>query len=377
MSMVRVAPGALVIGSPLPWPVFDADGNLLLQEGYVIHNELQLEQLFARGLFVPRAGDLPAKKEEPVSDVRARNPFSDYPDLRERVAACYQAISNKADSAPERVLGLARLVDRTCLEAPDPALALVHLFSIQPDARDQMLGLAILCHFIAMGVGIDAKSRQQLMAASLVANLALLPVLEKLNQARHHLETPQRSLIEQHPLRSVALLREAGLQEEKVLNIIAQHHERVDGQGYPAQLRGEQILLEARILNLAESYLSLISKRGYRERTRMSARDAMLRLRSQAEPNQQPPIHEALMQMLTPYPPGVLVRLANEEVAVITERVSRRSGAIAQAVIGSKGNRYLGSLKRNSREAPAFQIKEEVIDLELPGLDYNQLWGFV
>lgn len=47
-SLVRIAPGALVVGRPLPWTVYDADGKVLLRQGYVIHSESQLEQLFQR-----------------------------------------------------------------------------------------------------------------------------------------------------------------------------------------------------------------------------------------------------------------------------------------------------------------------------------------
>jgi len=48
-SLIRIAPGALTIGKPLPWDVFDAEGNILLRQGYVIQTNSQLEQLFERG----------------------------------------------------------------------------------------------------------------------------------------------------------------------------------------------------------------------------------------------------------------------------------------------------------------------------------------
>ena len=43
-----------------------------------------------------------------------------------------------------------------------------------------------------------------------------------------------------------------------------QHHERIDGSGYPAGLRGKQILLEARILAVADVVEALSSHRPYR-----------------------------------------------------------------------------------------------------------------
>ena len=62
LNLVRIAPGALTIGRPLPWNVYDADGHILLRQGYVIQTNLQLEQLFERGRFSPRKIDRPLEE---------------------------------------------------------------------------------------------------------------------------------------------------------------------------------------------------------------------------------------------------------------------------------------------------------------------------
>jgi HD-GYP domain-containing protein (c-di-GMP phosphodiesterase class II) len=49
-----------------------------------------------------------------------------------------------------------------------------------------------------------------------------------------------------------------------VATIVLQHHERMDGSGYPSGLRGEEILLEARILAVADSVEAMASHRPYR-----------------------------------------------------------------------------------------------------------------
>ena len=152
-ELVRIAPGALTIGRPLPWDVYDTDGNILLRQGYVIQTNSQLEQLFERGRFKPRKIERP--QEEVFEDTRDRNPFADYPDLLHSLEATLNAITESDPSAQKRLLGLARMIERTCTESPDATLALVHLYSIGPVIHEQILFYAILCQFIGRQFGLE------------------------------------------------------------------------------------------------------------------------------------------------------------------------------------------------------------------------------
>ncbi len=60
-------------------------------------------------------------------------------------------------------------------------------------------------------------------------------------------------------------LRNAGYENEKMLELIECHHENYDGSGYPAGIQGDNIPVGARILAVAEAYISLTSNRPYRD----------------------------------------------------------------------------------------------------------------
>lgn len=372
-NLVRIAPGALIIGKPLPWTVYDAEGNVLLKQGYVIQTNIQLEQLFERGLFFPRRSDMPEPEPEAPEDIRPRNPFSDYPQLLRTLEYALRAIEDQSPDAQRRVIGLANLVARCCREAPDPCLALVHLYSVEPTAYEQTLFYAIICHFVAEQLLMDEKRILVLLGAALTANFALLPYLDKLNHSRARLTDDQRAVIRKHPQLSAAALERAGIENRLLLKIVAQHHEEPDGSGYPKGLSGEDILPEARILALAERYTAMITRRAYRERFSITqARDAL----SQAgkTPNDRK-VHRALLDALTPHPPGALVRLANNEVAVITHRGDAYRGTVAQAIVNPTGNRYIGAFKRDCSR-PDYRVLQVEVPEMLPSMDYGQLWEF-
>ena len=58
--------------------------------------------------------------------------------------------------------------------------------------------------------------------------------------------------------------------------IVRQHHERIDGGGYPAGLRGDQLLLESRILHAVDAYVAMVFDRPYRKAMKQEAAFAEL-----------------------------------------------------------------------------------------------------
>ncbi|HET8799950.1 MAG TPA: HD domain-containing phosphohydrolase [Marinobacter sp.] len=371
LNLVRIAPGALTIGRPLPWNVYDADGHILLRQGYVIQTNLQLEQLFERGRFSPRKIDRPL--EEVVEDTRDRNPFADYPDLLHTLEATLNAITEADPSAQKRLLGLTRMVERTCLESPDASLALVHLYSVGPTIHEQIIFYAILCQFMARQFGLDDNRIGVLTAAALTANLALAPVADKLNASNTILSDDQRAVIRKHPQRAIAALKAAGIDNKLLLTIIAQHHEQADGSGYPKGLSGTEIRPEAEILALAERYVAMITKRAYRNR--MNIADARRLIATLADGKFRPAIPRALLQVLTEYPPGILVRLDNNEVGVVTRRPVRARGPFVKSIFGPRGNRYNGTFERDTSllEYNIRALEEPEI---MPSMDFSLIWGF-
>ena len=370
-ELVRIAPGALTIGRPLPWDVYDADGNILLRQGYVIQTDSQLEQLFERGRFKPRKIERP--QEETFEDTRDRNPFADYPDLLHSLEATLKAITDSDPSAQKRLLGLARMIERTCTESPDATLALVHLYSIGPVIYEQILFYAILCQFIGRQFDLEEKRVAVLTTAALTANLALVPIADKLNASNTVLNDEQRGVIRKHPERSIQALQAAGIDNKLLLTIIAQHHEQADGSGYPKGLSGTEIRPEAEILALAERYVAMITKRAYRQR--MNVADARKLIANLADGKFRPAIPKALLQILGEYPPGILVRLENNEVGVVTRRPVRARGPFVKAIFGPRGNRYTGTFERDTSE-PDFGIQSLEEPEVMPSMDFSLVWGF-
>jgi response regulator RpfG family c-di-GMP phosphodiesterase len=71
-------------------------------------------------------------------------------------------------------------------------------------------------------------------------------------------------IVKNHPCWGADVIRQAKL-PESIVHVVLYHHERYDGTGYPCQLRGKNIPLEARIVSVADVYDALTSDRPYRK----------------------------------------------------------------------------------------------------------------
>jgi HD-GYP domain-containing protein (c-di-GMP phosphodiesterase class II) len=118
---------------------------------------------------------------------------------------------------------------------------------------------------IAKELGIAASSARTLRGAARLHDVGKLATPDSILLKPGPLTTTERSVIQLHTLIGYDLLRSSETEFLDAAAVIAlSHHERWDGTGYPHQLRGTDIPLEARIAALADAFDSLTRDRPYR-----------------------------------------------------------------------------------------------------------------
>jgi HD-GYP domain-containing protein (c-di-GMP phosphodiesterase class II) len=122
-------------------------------------------------------------------------------------------------------------------------------------------------------------------------------------------------LIRRHVDYGVELLRTTTGVDERVLTMIATHHERLDGSGYPRGLSGDEIPLIGRIAGVVDCYDAMIAERCYaRPKSAYDAVRELKRLGGAAFPVQ---LVELFIQAVGVFPTGTLVELNTGEVGVV------------------------------------------------------------
>ena len=112
--------------------------------------------------------------------------------------------------------------------------------------------------------GLDQDRQQALARAALVHDIGKFALPRSLLRKPGPLTPEDQAQMVRHVPSGVALLRALGV-SETVIAIVAAHHERWDGTGYPAGLAGDRIPLEARILSIADGCDAMTARRPHRK----------------------------------------------------------------------------------------------------------------
>lgn len=106
---------------------------------------------------------------------------------------------------------------------------------------------------------------QQVMVAAYLHDIGKLRLSKNIyGRDKNALQIEEARYMRMHASLGAEMLKECGFPEE-ICNAVYHHHENYDGSGYPSNLEGEKIPLEARILRVCDVFAALISERPYRK----------------------------------------------------------------------------------------------------------------
>jgi HD-GYP domain-containing protein (c-di-GMP phosphodiesterase class II) len=125
--------------------------------------------------------------------------------------------------------------------------------------------VGITAYLIADRMGMVDQEKHDILEAGYLGQIGKTIVPENILNRNGGLTEDDFTHIHMHPREGVRKLRNIGYENERMLELIECSHENYDGSGYPAGIKGDNIPLGARILAVSEAYVSLTSKRPYRD----------------------------------------------------------------------------------------------------------------
>ncbi len=132
-----------------------------------------------------------------------------------------------------------------------------------PYTAGHQLRVAKLSYEIASEMNLNKMQLDAIRIAAILHDIGKIYIPNEILSKPSPLTETEFCVIKNHPLAGYDILKTINFQMP-VAKIVYQHHEKLDGSGYPQGLIGNEIMLEARIVNVADVVDAMISQRPYR-----------------------------------------------------------------------------------------------------------------
>lgn len=184
-------------------------------------------------------------------------------------------------------------------------------------AYQHALGSAVWAASFGRHLGLAREELEDLALAGLLCDVGKTQLPLELLAQRSALNQDQAALVRSHVQHSMDIVQNTPGLSPRIVEIVATHHERHDGSGYPHGLKGNAIPIFGRILGVVDSYDAMTCLRPYAESR--SPHQAVAELYAQRGRQFQAELVEQFIQTCGIYPTGTLVELSSGEVGVVVE----------------------------------------------------------
>jgi putative nucleotidyltransferase with HDIG domain len=140
----------------------------------------------------------------------------------------------------------------------------VRLAAKDASTEEHTRRVATLTVQVGEALGLSPTRLRSLAIGGLLHDIGKLSVPDSILQKPGPLTDDEFWVIKQHPERGRELLNELGGFDESVRRLVLDHHERLDGSGYPRGIDAQELDLATRILAVCDVYDALVSRRAYR-----------------------------------------------------------------------------------------------------------------
>jgi HD-GYP domain-containing protein (c-di-GMP phosphodiesterase class II) len=230
----------------------------------------------------------------------------------------FEAIANKQHldiSTVSEVLD--KMVD-SITRTPDALMWLAKLKDTDNIAYGQALNVSINMMAFSSFLALPKTEIKEMGLAGLLQDVGKVNIPKRILLKNAKLTATEFEIAKLHIEEGLRILSQTEDIPAAVIEVIAQHHERFDGTGYPKGLDDAQIEIRAQIAGLIDTYCALTTDRSYAKGIHnLQALDEIHQMRDKAFSS---PLIDQLIQFFGIYPVSSLVELNTGEIAVVIQQ---------------------------------------------------------
>ena len=328
----QLQPGMYVIA------ITSQTGAMEIAQMGLVTNRKQIESLVRRGVITVRL-DLSRSKlagieqiiaPEPISPSSPRPSGSASGEGRElKIRRLYQEarelqgkfIRQLKAGEPIDITPLATVAEEmvdTMFSHGDAMLCLARIRAKDAYLMEHSMNVAILLANFGRYLGLERDVLKELTLGGLLHDVGKIMTPDEVLNKPGKLTDEEFGVMRQHVVHSAEILLATAGITPTMLEVAANHHERLDGSGYPRHLKGEQLSLYTRMSGIVDVYDAVTADRVYKQG--MQPTQAFRILLKGADHHFDRALVTRFIKCMGVYPVGTLVQLSNQRLAIVMQR---------------------------------------------------------
>jgi HD-GYP domain-containing protein (c-di-GMP phosphodiesterase class II) len=231
---------------------------------------------------------------------------------------------------------------------------------------EHSLNCSILLSLFASHRGFSQADLEDITLAGLLMDIGMVLLPSELNQKTESYTSSDIAMMRTHVDIGREIIDRYADLPSMVDEIVMNHHERIDGSGYPKQKHGDELSEYVKMASIVDCYDSMISDRGYRLPSR--AQDALEFLL--ADPGFDTEMVQSFIEAIGLYPVGSLVHLQSGKLAMVVQKNKKhplKPSVMAFYSIRAKHHTEVKLINLNkSNDKILCAVKPEEFEVNLP-----------
>lgn len=360
-------------GDCLAKTIYDDDGRILLREGVSLTEAflLRIKRLHIYSIYINDK-----YSETMIEDVIK-------PELRQNAIKAiketfysfekYSLYSNNANfnekkfakekqSYFESMGNVARDIIDEIISKKNVMINLVDIKSMDNYTYQHSVNVAVISLVLGVQLQLNQSDLYTLCMGALIHDIGKTLIPKNILLKNGPLNDEELKTIKEHTTKGYNYLK-GSLDISAPSRIVAlQHHERIDGKGYPDRVKDKSISRFARMVAIADVYDALTSDRPYRKA--MSPNDAVEYILSHGDTQFDYEMVKVFSKAIVPYPPGTIVKLSTDDICVVTD-VFPNFALRPQVKIVKKGT------NTNSQQAGTIISLVDQLSIVIKNIEYD------
>lgn len=330
------------------------EGRLFLSAGVTLQPSYlrRLQEMGYRSLYISDGGADDVEVPEIVT-VETRQAVTATVQQSMQRLAVGEAVS------PAVVQDAVQLLLNEILTSRDVLVAMVDVKSIMDHTFAHSTNVAVLSLLVGRLMGLSRAQLHELGIGAVLHDIGKARVPETIVTKPGKLDAAEMEEMKRHTIYGFEALRAIRTFSLLSAHVAFQHHERLDGSGYPRGLRSEEIHVYARICAVCDVFDALSSDRPYRKAAHPL--EAISQLNEGAGEKFDSAVVREFTRVIAPYPVASLVRLSTGEMAVVKSiRTASPRRPLVRVFRDAQGNSVKDGREIDLSQEPGVEIAGHV-----------------